>query len=169
MLIRTAKDEDAESIGAIRVAAWQSAYRGLMPNEYLDSFDPGANLESLRAALRSGTPPYILRIVEIENRPVAFSILGKPRYEADQSVVELWALNVHPAHWRKGSGLQLVKQALMDAREQNRSHVELWCIQGNMAAQRLYETCGFTLGGRTRTTTALTGIPLHESAYKYAL
>jgi RimJ/RimL family protein N-acetyltransferase len=169
MLIRAAVPEDAESIGAIRVAAWQSAYRGFMPDAYLDSLDPGANLESLRVALRAEIPPFILRIAEFEGQPVAFSILGKPRYEADESIVELWALNAHPAHWRRGFGQRLVKQALMDAQEEEFAAVELWCIQGNVAAQRLYEACGFRSDGRIRTTTVLSGHPLQELAYKYAL
>lgn len=169
MVIRAAKPEDAESIGAIRVSAWQAAYRGFMPDAYLDSLDPYANLENLRGALRSESPPFVLRVAEIDGQPVAFSILGSPRYEADSSIGELWALNAHPAHWRKGLGRQLVGQALLDAREQKLVSIELWCIQGNLAAQRLYEACGFRSDGRTRTTTALTGHPLQELAYNYAL
>ncbi len=169
MLIRSAKPEDAELIGSIRVAAWQAAYRGFMPDTYLASLDPGANLDELRAALRAKNPPFTLRIAETEGQPIAFSILGKPRYNADQSIVELWALNVHPTHWRKGVGQQLVRQVLLDAKEQKFVSVELWCIQGNLAAQRLYETCGFVPNSQVRTTSSLTGYPLHELAYTYAL
>ena len=169
MLIRSAIPEDAEFIGAIRVAAWQVAYRGVMPDAYLASLDQGANLDSLRTALRAETPPFTLRVAEIEGQPVAFSILGKPRYEADPSTAELWALNVHPKHWRRGSGQQLVKQALLDAKDQKSASVELWCIQGNIAAQRLYEACGVHPSGEIRTTSSLTGHPLQELAYRYAL
>lgn len=173
MFIRIATPQDAEFIGAIRVAAWQAAYRGFLPDAYLASLDPGANLDGLRAALRAAlradTVPFTLRVAEVEGQPVAFSILGKPRYEADPSAAELWALNVHPKHWRKGSGQQLVKQALLDAKEQKFASVELWCIQGNMAAQRLYEACGFHPSGQMRTSSFLTGHSLQESAYTYAL
>lgn len=165
MFIRIATPQDAEFIGAIRVAAWQAAYRGFLPDAYLASLDPGANLDGLRA----DTVPFTLRVAEVEGQPVAFSILGKPRYEADPSAAELWALNVHPKHWRKGSGQQLVKQALLDAKEQKFASVELWCIQGNLAAQRLYEACGFHLSGEMRTSSFLTRHSLQESAYTYAL
>ena len=169
MLLRPANPEDAAFVGAIRVAAWQAAYRGFMPDAYLASLDPSANLDSLRAAVRAETPPFLLRVAEVESQPVAFSILGKPRYAADQSIAELWALNVHPSHWRKGLGQRLVMQARLDAKEQKFAHVELWCIQGNLAAQRLYEACGFQPDGQVRTTSSLTGSPLTELAYKYAL
>lgn len=70
MLIRSAKPEDAELIGSIRVAAWQAAYRGFMPDTYLASLDPGANLDELRAALRAENPPFTLRIAETEGQPI---------------------------------------------------------------------------------------------------
>lgn len=169
MLLRAAKPEDAEFIGSIRVAAWQAAYCDFMPDAYLASLDPGANLDGLRVALRAEPPPFTLRVAEIEKQPIAFSILGKPRYDADPSVAELWALNVHPAYWRKGAGQQLVAHALLDAKEQKFTFVELWCLRGNLAAQRLYETCGFMPDGQARTTNSLTGCPLQELAYRHAL
>ncbi len=169
MLVRRAVPVDAEFIGAIRVAAWQAAYREFMPEDYLGSLDPGANLDSLRASLQSEASPFVLRIAEIEGEPIAFSILGKPRYEADRSVAELWALNTHPAHWRKGAGQRLVRRALLDAKENGCSSVELWCIQGNMVAQNLYEACGFSRSGQTRINRSLTGYPLEELAYSHVL
>lgn len=169
MLIRAARPEDAEFIGSIRVAAWQAAYRGFMPDAYLASLDPAANLDGLRAALCAEIPPFTLCIAEMEELPMAFSLLGKPRYDTNHSVAELWALNVHPSHWRKGAGQQLVRQALLDAKEQKFASVELWCIRGNLAAEHLYEACGFVSNGQVRTNSSLTGDPLHESGYSYAL
>jgi len=171
MPIRTATPDDAASIGAIRVAAWQAAYRGAMPNAYLDALDPGANLEWLRAALGAEPAPFTLRVADWEGRPMAFSIVGKPRYAvADpESTMELWALNVHPQHWRRGAGQQLVQQALVDARAQGLAAIELWCIHSNTAARRLYEACGFRASGAARTTSHLTSHPLQEVAYRRAV
>lgn len=169
MLIRSAQAEDAELIGSIRVAAWRAGYRALLPAAYLAALDPGANIEGLRAALSADTPPFTLRIAEIDRQPVAFSILGRPRYDADPSLAELWALNVHPAFWRKGAGQGLVRQAIVDATEQQFARLELWCMRDNQAARRLYESCSFVPTGQVRTIDALTGYPLHELAYALAL
>ena len=38
-VIRLAQLGDAERIGAIQVRAWQAAYRGVMPDTYLDELD----------------------------------------------------------------------------------------------------------------------------------
>jgi GNAT superfamily N-acetyltransferase len=169
MHIRLATALDSQSVGEIRAAAWKQAYRDFMPAEFLESLNPAANLDGLRATLNSKQPRFLMTVAEIDNICVAFSILGKPRYPAPESVAELWALNVQPEHWRKGIGRRLVSAALSDARGQGYAQLELWCINGNLAASRLYEESGFTLTGQHRTTTNLTGEPLHELAYQCKL
>jgi RimJ/RimL family protein N-acetyltransferase len=76
---------------------------------------------------------------------------------------------VHPHFWRQGLGQCLVEQTFIDARNLGYTEIELWCIKGNLAAQRLYEACGFEADKRSRTTTALTGRAIHEIAYRIAL
>jgi GNAT superfamily N-acetyltransferase len=169
MIVRLAAAEDADAIGCVRVAAWQAAYRGHMPADYLDSLDPRANLDEHRAILASPDPPFVLRVAEINDAVAAFSILGRPRYQADADALELWALNVAPSHWRRGIAQALVGQSLDDARSAGASMLELWCIAANRAACALYESSGFTRTGQQRTTAALTGQPLHEVAYRAAL
>jgi ribosomal protein S18 acetylase RimI-like enzyme len=125
--------------------------------------------EGLRAALLSSEPPFLLKVAEINGKVVAFSISGAPRYQSKGNTVELWALNVEPAHWRKGIGHLLVREALTDVKSRGIKKVELWCISGNKAACNLYEICGFTRTGEERTTSTLAGHPLHEVAYENAL
>ena len=40
MDIRSARIEDAPQIAHVHVRSWQGAYRGLLPEAYLDSLDP---------------------------------------------------------------------------------------------------------------------------------
>jgi hypothetical protein len=40
MRVRQAQTGDATAIAAVQVRSWQAAYRGLMPQAYLDSLDP---------------------------------------------------------------------------------------------------------------------------------
>lgn len=169
MLVRLAAPEDAEDIGRIRVKAWQAAYRDVMPRKYLDSLDPRANLDELGAILRSSQPSLVVRVVQQGGDVVAFSILGRPRFQASDDTLELWAVNVEPRHWSKGVGRALVRQSLDDARSGGATTLELWCIPTNRRACGLYESCGFVLTGQDRTTLALTGHPLHEVAYRTVL
>lgn len=169
MNIRPAVPADAEAIGHIRVNAWRAAYGDHMPPEYLASLDPQANLAGLREALASPESRFELAVAECDEKLVGFSISGSPRYAAAPDTLELWALNVDPRSWRKGVGKRLVQETLNLASLAKASRVELWCINGNLPAMALYESCGFVRTGAERTTTSLTGIPLNEVAYVHAL
>lgn len=169
MLIRAALPDDSDAIERIRVNAWRAAYRDHMPASYLAGLDARANLGPLRAALGKPNPPLFATVIELGAEAVAFSIVGPPRYPAEPDTLELWALNVDPAHWQRGFGRRLVNAALHRPPQLFASKLELWCIRGNNAARSLYEACGFVRTGAERTTSTLTGYPLDEVAYAAAL
>jgi ribosomal protein S18 acetylase RimI-like enzyme len=164
VILRPAIPSDADAVGRIRVAAWRAAYRSFMPASYLDALDPLANLDSLRVKLASPSDDFKLAVAEVNGLVVGFSIIGEPRYETSPGCLELWALNVSPEHWRRGIGRSLTLQAVREAASSG-CDIELWCISGNLPAQAAYESCGFLLTGKERTSSSLTGHPLHEVLY----
>lgn len=169
MKIRCAVPNDAEAIGRIRVNAWRSAYKDLLPPEFLGSLDPGENLDRLGLRLGEQSSSFFVYVAEIDGVLQGFSISGKPRYNVPEQVAELWALNIEPNYWRRGLGFSLLDRSCNEAREHGASSIELWCISGNLRARTLYERYGFQLSGRERTTTGLTGHPIHELCYEYDL
>ncbi len=167
MLIRAASPDDAVAIEEIRVAAWRMAFRSHMPAAFLDSLDPGSKVVDLQQTLRAQVWPFSVKVAEIEGRVVAWAVVGNPRYASESGTLELWALNVAPSQWRRGAGRRLVEEAIASARTQRFERLELWCLVGNEQAVALYESCGFGPTGDTRTTSRLTGHPLHEAAFRY--
>lgn len=79
--------------------------------------------------------------------------------------MELYALYVDPDFWGRRVGRTLVNQAIFDAALLDQRGIGLWCIKGNDRARRFYDSAGFKLGGRERTTHELTGMPLTEVEY----
>lgn len=165
LLIRRALPSDAEAIGEIRVRAWQAAYAAFMPAAFLAALDPGANLDGLRELVASGAAFPFVNVAERDGAACGFSLLGASRAPRADASHELWALNVHPDHWRQGIARHLVERALSDARALGARDIELWCIHGNAVAEALYERCGFARTGETRTTSQLTGLPLTEGRF----
>ncbi len=168
MTIRSAIPEDAERISEVRVRAWRFAYGSILPSEYLRDLDPLENIARLREALRNPGPERRYRVSVAAGSVVGFSVLGPPRYSTQEDTIELWALNVDPDAWRGGHGRSLVHQAIEDASDVRATSVELWCISRNQPARSLYESCKFRVSGRERTTSLLTGYPIHEVLYQYA-
>jgi hypothetical protein len=52
MLIRAAVAADVAAIAQVHVRTWQSAYRGHIPDAYLDGLDPSKRAAVWSAALR---------------------------------------------------------------------------------------------------------------------
>lgn len=169
MQLRPAELCDAEAICRVRVLAWQAAYGEFMPRGYLDSLAPLANVDAWGKRLAQPSNSASINVVEMDDSVVGFSTADLPRYSTAAKCVELWALNVHPAYWRRGVGRALTLHAIDIARAQGFESVELWCISGNIPARANYESCGFSLTGRERSSPTLTGQPLHEILYAKVL
>lgn len=168
MIVRSAIAADAESILDIRVAAWRAAYQGFMPAEYLASLDALQGLDGLVTAIQSPEPLFHLKVAESKGAVLGFVIVGAPRYDARPQTLELRALNIRPDQWRQGAARLLLQAALEDTQAKRYARLELWCLAGNIPATALYESNGFVRTGESRTTSALTGHPLHEVAYANA-
>ena len=164
-MLREGRPQDAEAIENIRIAAWQTAYRNFMPMTYLSNLNPLQNIEALRTRLSSHHPNFAASVAEEDGIVVAFSILGKPRYEAPCDTIELWALNVLPEYWRMSIGKRLLTRAITSATESGFKKIELWCIKDNRPARGAYADAGFLPAGAKRSSSRLTGDPLHELHY----
>jgi len=69
---------------------------------------------------------------------------------------------VHPQHWGHGAGRSLLQASERRLREAGFSAAILWVVAGNVRARRFYELAGWRPSGEERTTSGLTGSPLHE-------
>src|SRR5262249_43523746 len=77
LIIRQARATDAIAIARVRVAAWRAAYRGLIPDSYLDRPD-FEQLEALNlgAALRDIADEARISVVELGGQVVGFCAYG---------------------------------------------------------------------------------------------
>lgn len=101
--VRRALPKDARDIKSIHIHAYQSNYRGYLPDDFLDnmSFDKGI-IE--RTANRVKEVEYY--VAEIKGRVVGFLALEYP----EKGVVEVQLLYVHPDFQRQGVGTALMKE-----------------------------------------------------------
>jgi len=80
-----------------------------------------------------------------------YAALGPSRPLASRShVLEIRGLAVHPARQRCGVGHRLVEACIEQARSRGARKLSLRVLGGNVAARRLYESCGFTVEGVLR-------------------
>jgi len=145
-IVRRATTQDDNAIEHVRVAAWQVAYRQLLPPGYFDGWDYDGIIE----ARRGNTSPHVSRWVAIEpsGELSGFVIVGPSRDEDLDDLVltgEIYSLYVAPAYWGTGTGQDLMATALATLAPYDR--VTLWVLRDNPRARAFYSRSGFEPDG----------------------
>ncbi len=152
--VRAATVDDAGAIVEAQVAAWQSAYRGIMPDRYLDdlSSEPGSRAERRRVTIASPVDPRVFNFVAEVDGGVAGWLCGGPTRDEDggPGTGEVWAIYVHPDHWRCGAGAALMSAALQRLATDGYGEAVLWVFEENGGARRFYERFGWRLDGASQ-------------------
>ncbi|MFB9531068.1 GNAT family N-acetyltransferase [Nonomuraea roseola] len=150
--IRPGVPEDVEARECVRVTTWKVAYRGIMPDEYLDALkvepDAVAGMkEGLANALAEGRTPFL--VGEIGGKVVGFINFGRCRDE-EIGGGHVFALYVLPEKQSNGLGHALMTAAVKQLRADGHEKIGLWVAAGNAQARHFYERFGFISSGRTQ-------------------
>ena len=165
--IRAAVDADAAAIGRLHVRAWQSAYRGVMPDEYLDGLQPEERAAMWTSRIsRADVSPLL--VAELAGEVVGFADFGRAWRASDPpDAGELYAINLDPAHWGKGIGRTLLREAVARLGALGFTEAVLWVVPGNVRARSLYESEGWVVDGGVSTGEVL-GVTVPEIRYRCA-
>lgn len=168
--VRAARLEDAESIARIHVAAWQRAYRGMMPDAFLDGLSLEQRLARWRVTLGAapvlaGAPERVFVVVDPSDRARGWIAVGAFRDAPnDAGVGELMAINLEPTAWGGGFAAPLLaagERALVDL---GYSSAVLWVVSANTRARKFYEKHGWAWDSVEKTDDSR-GFLLHELRY----
>lgn len=167
MIIRPATPDDAPRLARIHVDAWRAAYRGLVPDKFLDSLDVERRSARLRTWLEAGEAE---NYVAEENGELLgwLTLDGCRDPDLDpRATGELWGIYLAPAHWRRGIGRQLCQHCEQILRSRGYTAATLWVFAGNQNARRFYEAMGFQPDGARKSLDF--GVPLEVVRYRKAL
>lgn len=164
--IRPAKLSDARSIAEIQVAGWKAAYRGIVPDEYLDGLDAASRI--LLWERFSADAKGKLYVADSGVGVAGFCHLIPSRDPGAEGAAEIAAIYVSPAAWRKGIGRNLCAAAVRSATERGYERVTLWVLSGNLPGRRFYEAIGFEHDGGLKHE-VMNGTRLEEVRYQMSL
>ncbi len=168
--IRPLRRDDADTVGAVHVRAWQAAYRGLLPDDYLDRLTVSERAAFwTRALAHAPGPRGGARFgAEQDGRVVGFIVVGPASDDGASRTGEVHALNVDPDHWSHGVGHALLAAGLGHLRDSGFADAVLWVHPGNARARRFYESAGWRHDEVDRRQTVL-GVDTDETRYRRAL
>lgn len=157
-------------IAAINVRGWQTAFRHIFPEDFLDQMDPGER-EPLVDQMLSKGHPYHVAVVEDNGKVVGYVMLGPPRSaEFNTSKVhELYSLYIEPDRTGTGLGQILMDDALKYLQEGGWEAAVLWTPQWAGGTARFYEKAGWYLDGAEKTEEIPAGNPVTQVRYRIDL
>ena len=168
MIIRPALVQDSRGIALVHVSSWQHAYRGIVPQAYLDQLSV-ANRESRWVEFFERGSSETL-VADVAGHIVGFISYGNLREEHTlQDVGEIYAIYVASSHWSSGIGRSLWEAALARLRERSFAQAIVWVLAANEQAIRFYERVGFALSRGSETPVELGGMSLPKVRYEIAI
>jgi GNAT superfamily N-acetyltransferase len=162
---RPMTDDDLDAVCELHVRAWQAAYRGIVPQAFLDGMTPEA-----RAARRRGADLSGQHVAEADGEVLGWAVVGPYRDDEGDAPAagcgEIEAIYARPDVVGTGVGRVLMAYALGELRRQELSPVLLWVLAANDRARRFYEKAGFRADGATHDY-EIAGATLPEVRYRH--
>ncbi|GAA3163745.1 GNAT family N-acetyltransferase [Planomonospora alba] len=148
----------------VKNTSWRSAYRGLLPQDFLDGLAVTSRaVEAWRELIGSGERHLV--VGEAGGRIVGFSVYG-PAEDAAIGGGEVYAIYLLAEHWSTGLGRALLTRSVDHLRELGFDRAGLWVLEGNTRARRFYERFGFAPTGRVEN---VAGLPVEVPELHYGM
>ncbi|MGK5692035.1 N-acetyltransferase family protein [Streptomyces sp. URMC 128] len=140
---------DCDRVAEIRIRGWQSAYRGLMPQSYLDGLSVAEDAARSRGRLAQADGSVVNLVAEDSGGEVVGWACHGPYRDGEllTSDAELYAIYVHPDQVGHGAGQALLEESVARCAAAGHGRLLLWVLKENGRARRFYERAGFEADG----------------------
>ena len=146
--IRPASPSDVDAIASLHLASWRTAYRGIVPDEFLAAITLESRVIRWRNALSSSESPPTETIVAVDGNTIqGVCNFGPRRRPQSTGVGEVRALHVEPTSRRRGIGQRLLDEALRRLAIRGFGGAVLWVLRDNVDARHFYEAQGWAVTG----------------------
>ena len=171
--VRRARPSDAPLIGAVHVAAWRSAYPGILPEAYLARLSVVRHVAQYDRQIRSGSGVYVAVATGQDvpegsaPRLVGFTTVGRGRDRlpcgspTDGEIETLYVLD----DWRdRGIGRRLIRTGAAHLAAAGSRAAFLWVLSSN-PSRWFYERLGGKAVAHSQTSVA--GVSLPQTAFAW--
>jgi len=169
VVVRRAVAVDGPAIAAVKWRSWQVAYRGLLPDAFLDGLEvePPAGYWTARAMM----PPSPRHGLFVAGQPgIVVGVADVAPWREgglDPEVTsELNVLYLDPLVLRRQIGQALLDAAVEHAVATGSTDLALWVAEGNVGARRFYEAGGWVPDGARERFRLAPDVTLDEVRYR---
>lgn len=134
-------EDDLYEVSNVYEKSWKSAYKGIIPQDYLDSIPVGRWAESIN---RKG----MYNLVAEENSHIIGTCgFCRSRWEKYSDYGEIVSVYFLPEYTGKGFGKMMLDKSVMELKKFGFENVLLWVLEDNFTARKFYEKYGFVFSG----------------------
>lgn len=135
------KNENLLEIGKLYESSWKYAYKGILPQDYLDHIPMGQWVDSINGA---GLNSLVL--ID-QGRIIGTASFCKSRWEMYSDYGEVVSIYFLPDYIGKGYGRLLLGKCIEELKQSGFNKVLLWVLEDNHRARKFYEKYGFIYSG----------------------
>ncbi|WP_143873701.1 GNAT family N-acetyltransferase [Catenovulum sediminis] len=150
--IRKALMGDVDKIAQIHVNSWAYAYKGLMPQSFIESYTIEKR-QKLWSSIIGHNLAEVL-VADNSNGVVGFLCFGQPKKLKGTAVYELSSIYIDPDNIGNGIGQKLYNKCEQMLCESKAQSISLWVLDNNKRALNFYTKQGFTPTGEISKETA---------------
>jgi ribosomal protein S18 acetylase RimI-like enzyme len=137
MEIKKATLDDVKDISRIHALSWKFAYKGIVPQDYLDEIEEDFWVSMFADCIKNND--LIAQLIFENHAPIGCISYGKSRDEKFPHWGEIVSLYLLPEYFGKEYGDKLLESALFDLRQSGCQNVYLWVLKENQRARHFYE------------------------------
>ena len=146
--VRPATPDDAEAIESVRIATWKACYRGIVPDDYLDSLTvKSSRVAGLRTAIDRAEMGASL-VAVAGSRTIGMGSAGPPQDgRVKKGTGEIHAVYVQPDWQGRGVGRALLERLTSGLIALGYRSAILWTLRDRVPTRRFYEANGWVVDG----------------------
>lgn len=134
-----APTDDRSEISKVYEESWKFAYKGIVPQSYLDSIPEGRWASKVDSLDRK-------TLVCVESgKIIGTTSFSKSRFAQFSDWGEIISIYLLPNYMGRGYGKALLEAAVAELKTMDYKNVFLWVLEENSRARKFYEKMGFTL------------------------
>lgn len=134
-----APTDDRSEISRVYEESWKFAYKGIVPQSYLDSIPEGRWASKVDSLDRK-------TLVCVESgKIIGTTSFSKSRFAQFSDWGEIISIYLLPNYMGRGYGKALLEAAVAELKTMDYKNVFLWVLEESSRARKFYEKMGFTL------------------------
>ena len=134
--------DDSVAIARVQALSWQATYRGMVPDEFLDTIDVDAWAKRHRGTMSKDPENFASYVAEEDGKIVGWALGGPNRDQRMIYSAELFTIYLLPGYERRGIGRMLMNAMAKALMSFGFDSMVVWVLTDNNEAREFYEALG---------------------------